>query len=453
MFKKVLIANRGEIAARAAIALNELGIKSVTIYSPIDKDSLFVKLADEAFCVGENEVGSSYLNIQNIISTALVSGCDAIYPGYGFLSENSDFVKICQQESLKFIGPGYKAMESLGNKAYARNFVNRLGIPVIPGSSGDKIETEKVVSEIGFPLMIKASAGGGGKGIRQVNSIEKFHEALEQAQVEAQNGFGSSEIYLEKVINSAKHIELQFVKDQFDNVVVFPERDCSAQRKHQKCIEESPCSHIRNEERKTLIEYVKKIAQNFDYENTGTVEFLMDSKRNFYFMETNARIQVEHSVTEMLTGIDIVKLQIMIAEGKKLPISQNDIQINGVAIEARMNAEIPEKGFNPSSGTINNLYFPTQGMNVRFDTGVMQGSEVPVYYDNMLAKLIVRGTDRSNALSRMQRVLSQTIVEGVQTNLEFLSYLLSCNKFQDGTFTTMFVDEALKDYQMVIEHE
>lgn len=447
MFKKVLVANRGEIAVRAINTLREMGIQTVSIYSTMDKQSYFVKLADESFCVGNARAEESYLNIQNILSVALLSKCDAIYPGYGFLSENADFAEICEKVGIKFIGPSANAMRKVGNKLKALEFVRGLSIPIIPGSLRDIKNLQicqESAKEIGFPLMLKASSGGGGKGIRLVNTKEDLENSYQLAKAEAESSFGNAKIYIEKVIEPAKHIEVQFIKDIHGKYIVFPERDCSMQRKHQKCIEETPCEYISSATRNKIMRYTRKIIENLNYENTGTVEFLVDSKQNVYFMEINARIQVEHGITEELTGVDLVKLQIQVSEGEEILLSQSELQTKKNVMECRINAEIPEENFKPVNGIIKSISLPTQGPGVRIDHCLIVGERIPIFYDNMLAKLIVCGSSRKAAIKKMQRVLSQFCVTGVSNNRTYLLDLLNKPAFIKGSYDTNLLNSKLK---------
>ena len=361
MFSKVLVANRGEIAVRIIRSLKELGIKSVAIYSTVDRESLHVQLADEAVCVGTARPQDSYLNMKNILAAAIGTGVEAIHPGFGFLSENSQFVEMCEAVGITFIGPNSEIIDLMGNKANAREQMQKSGVPVIPGSEGfiETVEEAKeVANKVGYPVLLKAAAGGGGKGIRKVNDDNELTSLFEEAKREAQVSFGDKRMYLEKIMTNVKHIEVQIFRDKQGNVVYFPERDCSVQRNKQKMIEESPCLLITEEQRKELGNIAIKAANAINYVNTGTIEFLMDDQHNFYFMEMNTRIQVEHTVTEMVTGIDLVKAQVKVASGERLPFNQNDIQINGSAIECRINAEDPSKNFMPQVGKVRYLYFP-----------------------------------------------------------------------------------------------
>lgn len=396
MFSKVLVANRGEIAVRIIRSLKELGIKSVAIYSTVDRESLHVQLADEAVCVGTARPQDSYLNMKNILAAAIGTGAEAIHPGFGFLSENSQFVEMCEAVGITFIGPNSEIIDLMGNKANAREQMQKSGVPVIPGSEGfieTVEEAKKVANKVGYPVLLKAAAGGGGKGIRKVNDDNELTSLFEEAKREAQVSFGDKRMYLEKIMTNVKHIEVQIFRDKQGNVVYFPERDCSVQRNKQKMIEESPCLLITEEQRKELGNIAIKAANAINYVNTGTIEFLMDSQHNFYFMEMNTRIQVEHTVTEMVTGIDLVKAQVKVASGESLPFNQNDIQINGSAIECRINAEDPSKNFMPQVGKVRYLYFPVGNLGMRIDSDLYAGWEITPFYDSMIAKVISLGQD------------------------------------------------------------
>ena len=388
MFSKVLVANRGEIAVRIIRSLKELGIKSVAIYSTVDRESLHVQLADEAVCVGTARPQDSYLNMKNILAAAIGTGAEAIHPGFGFLSENSQFVEMCEAVGITFIGPNSEIIDLMGNKANAREQMQKSGVPVIPGSEGfiETVEEAKeVANKVGYPVLLKAAAGGGGKGIRKVNDDNELTSLFEEAKREAQVSFGDKRMYLEKIMTNVKHIEVQIFRDKQGNVVYFPERDCSVQRNKQKMIEESPCLLITEEQRKELGNIAIKAANAISYVNTGTIEFLMDSQHNFYFMEMNTRIQVEHTVTEMVTGIDLVKAQVKVASGERLPFNQNDIQINGSAIECRINAEAPSKNFMPQVGKVRYLYFPVGNLGMRIDSDLYAGWEITPFYDSMIS--------------------------------------------------------------------
>lgn len=444
MFSKVLVANRGEIAVRIIRSLKELGIKSVAIYSTVDRESLHVQLADEAVCVGTARPQDSYLNMKNILAAAIGTGAEAIHPGFGFLSENSQFVEMCEAVGITFIGPNSEIIDLMGNKANAREQMQKSGVPVIPGSEGfiETVEEAKeVANKVGYPVLLKAAAGGGGKGIRKVNDDNELTSLFEEAKREAQVSFGDKRMYLEKIMTNVKHIEVQIFRDKQGNVVYFPERDCSVQRNKQKMIEESPCLLITEEQRKELGNIAIKAANAINYVNTGTIEFLMDSQHNFYFMEMNTRIQVEHTVTEMVTGIDLVKAQVKVASGESLPFNQNDIQINGSAIECRINAEDPSKNFMPQVGKVRYLYFPVGNLGMRIDSDLYAGWEITPFYDSMIAKVISLGQDRHEAIEKVKRILSEMLITGVKTNQSFYLDILKDKNFLDGKVTTEYLEQ------------
>ena len=444
MFSKVLVANRGEIAVRIIRSLKELGIKSVAIYSTVDRESLHVQLADEAVCVGTARPQDSYLNMKNILAAAIGTGAEAIHPGFGFLSENSQFVEMCEAVGITFIGPNSEIIDLMGNKANAREQMQKSGVPVIPGSEGfieTVEEAKKVANKVGYPVLLKAAAGGGGKGIRKVNDDNELTSLFEEAKREAQVSFGDKRMYLEKIMTNVKHIEVQIFRDKQGNVVYFPERDCSVQRNKQKMIEESPCLLITEEQRKELGNIAIKAANAINYVNTGTIEFLMDSQHNFYFMEMNTRIQVEHTVTEMVTGIDLVKAQVKVASGESLPFNQNDIQINGSAIECRFNAEDPSKNFMPQVGKVRYLYFPVGNLGMRIDSDLYAGWEITPFYDSMIAKVISLGQDRHEAIEKVKRLLSEMLITGVKTNQSFYLDILKDKNFLDGKVTTEYLEQ------------
>lgn len=444
MFSKVLVANRGEIAVRIIRSLKELGIKSVAIYSTVDRESLHVQLADEAVCVGTARPQDSYLNMKNILAAAIGTGAEAIHPGFGFLSENSQFVEMCEAVGITFIGPNSEIIDLMGNKANAREQMQKSGVPVIPGSEGfieTVEEAKKVANKVGYPVLLKAAAGGGGKGIRKVNDDNELTSLFEEAKREAQVSFGDKRMYLEKIMTNVKHIEVQIFRDKQGNVVYFPERDCSVQRNKQKMIEESPCLLITEEQRKELGNIAIKAANAINYVNTGTIEFLMDSQHNFYFMEMNTRIQVEHTVTEMVTGIDLVKAQVKVASGENLPFNQNDIQINGSAIECRINAEDPSKNFMPQVGKVRYLYFPVGNLGMRIDSDLYAGWEITPFYDSMIAKVISLGQDRHEAIEKVKRLLSEMLITGVKTNQSFYLDILRDKNFLDGKVTTEYLEQ------------
>lgn len=444
MFSKVLVANRGEIAVCIIRSLKELGIKSVAIYSTVDRESLHVQLADEAVCVGTARPQDSYLNMKNILAAAIGTGAEAIHPGFGFLSENSQFVEMCEAVGITFIGPNSEIIDLMGNKANAREQMQKSGVPVIPGSEGfieTVEEAKKVANKVGYPVLLKAAAGGGGKGIRKVNDDNELTSLFEEAKREAQVSFGDKRMYLEKIMTNVKHIEVQIFRDKQGNVVYFPERDCSVQRNKQKMIEESPCLLITEEQRKELGNIAIKAANAINYVNTGTIEFLMDSQHNFYFMEMNTRIQVEHTVTEMVTGIDLVKAQVKVASGENLPFNQNDIQINGSAIECRINAEDPSKNFMPQVGKVRYLYFPVGNLGMRIDSDLYAGWEITPFYDSMIAKVISLGQDRHEAIEKVKRLLSEMLITGVKTNQSFYLDILKDKNFLDGKVTTEYLEQ------------
>lgn len=445
MFSKILIANRGEIALRIIRACRELGIKTVVVYSEADRYSLPVRLADEAFCIGPPPAVRSYLNFTNIISVAEVSGAEAIHPGYGFLAENAGFAEVCRSCGITFIGPPVEALERMGDKAVARKTVASAGVPVVPGSEEVVVTPDHAVAlakEIGYPVMIKASAGGGGKGMRVVHTPTELKTTLQSAQSEAEAAFGSSEVYLEKYVEEPRHIEFQIVGDQYGNMVYLGERDCSIQRRNQKLIEEAPSVALTPALRKKMGEAALKAAQAGGYCNAGTVEFLLDKNNHFYFIEMNARIQVEHPVTEMVTGRDLVKEQIRIAAGEPLGYKQSDIRLDGWSIECRINAEDPGRNFIPSPGKIT-AFLPPGGPGVRVDTAIYPGYTIPPYYDSLIAKLIVWGRDRDEAIVRMQRSLEEFIIDGVPTTIPFHQRILRNAFFRRGEVYTNFIQRRV----------
>ena len=421
MFNKILIANRGEIAVRIIRACREMGIRTVAVYSEADKDCLHTLLADEAICIGPAPSSQSYLNMERILSATVAMKADAIHPGFGFLSENARFAKLCQQCNITFIGPSAEIINRMGNKSEARNTMMQAGVPVVPGSKEPVYTAEDglvMAKEIGFPVMIKASSGGGGKGMRISRSEEDFTEHFNAAQLESVKGFSDDTMYIEKYIEKPRHVEFQIMGDKFGHVVHLGERDCSIQRRHQKVMEESPCEVISPELRKKMGEVAVKAAKAVNYENAGTIEFLLDKDKNFYFMEMNTRIQVEHPVTELVSGIDLIKEQIRVAAGEPLSVSQEDIQIKGHAIECRINAENPKKHFMPCPGRITNVHIPG-GNGVRVDTHIYNDYKVPANYDSMLMKLIVYDKDRASAIAKMRSALGEVIIEGIETNIDF----------------------------------
>ena len=439
MFTKVLIANRGEIAVRIIRACRELNIPTVAVYSTADRNSMHVLLADESVCIGEAAANQSYLNLANIISAAKNTGADAIHPGYGFLAENAYFAALCQTHDLKFIGPTAQVIEMMGDKVQAREVASQAGVPLVPGSSGainSFEEARQVADKIGYPIMIKASAGGGGKGMRLAHNEASLKEALQTARLEAGTAFGNDEIYMEKYIEEPRHIEIQILADEHGNIVHLGERDCSLQRRNQKLLEESPSTLLDEELRTRMGTVAVELARAAGYTSAGTAEFLVDKNRNFYFIEMNTRIQVEHPVTELVTGIDIVKEQIRIATGMPLTIQQEDVVLRGWAMECRINAEDPDHDFRPSPGRVERYYQPG-GPGVRVDSSIYTGYTIPSYYDSMVAKLIVWGTDRDEAIARMKRALHEFTIEGRKTTIHF-----TCK------FSTMLFSKGRSIYEL-----
>ena len=442
VIKKILIANRGEIAVRIIRACREMGIETVAVYSEADAEALHTKLADEAVCIGPAPSSQSYLSMENIISATVVSGADAIHPGFGFLSENSKFAELCEQCGITFIGPPANVIAKLGNKQEARNTMEAAGVPVIPGSKEPVCEVHTgllLAREIGYPVIIKAALGGGGKGMRVAYSEEEFMQSFQTAQKESQMAFGDDTMYIEHFMEEPRHIEFQILADSYGNVVHLGERDCSIQRNHQKMIEEAPSAALSSKLRKKMGEAAVKAAKAAGYVNAGTIEFLLENNDAFYFMEMNTRIQVEHPVTEWVTGIDLIKEQIRIADGQKLSFAQQDIEINGHAIECRINAENPEKGFRPSPGTITDLHLPG-GKGIRVDSAIYSGCSISPYYDSMVAKLIVWAKNRDEAIQKMQSALGEVIIEGIDTNVDYLYELLNNPVYQSGEFNVNFID-------------
>lgn len=447
MFQKLLIANRGEIAVRIIRACREMGIKTVAVYSQADADALHTQLANESICIGKAEAKDSYLNMERILSATIASGADAIHPGFGFLSENSKFAALCEKCNIAFIGPSARTIEETGNKSEARNAMVRAGVPVIPGTKEPIFTAEagrKFADEIGYPVMIKAALGGGGKGMRVVQNSTDFEKNFQNAQREAENGFGDNSMYIEKYIEHPKHIEFQILADNEGNTIHLGERDCSVQRRHQKMIEESPCTALDEDLREQMGAMAVRAAKAVGYRNAGTVEFLLDSHRQFYFMEINTRIQVEHGVTELVTGIDLVKEQIRIAAGEKLGLRQSDIHLTGHAMEVRINAENPDKNFAPCPGTIQELHIPG-GNGVRIDTAVYPGYIIPPYYDSMIMKVMVYDKDRESALKKMRSTLGEVIIEGVTTNLDFQYEILKNKEFESGAVHTDFIEKNFEE--------
>ena len=452
MFRKILIANRGEIAVRIIRAARELGIATVAVYSTADKEALHTLLADEAVCIGPAKSTESYLNMNAVLSAAVLTGAEAIHPGFGFLSENSKFATMCEEVGIKFIGPSGAVMDLMGDKINERAQMIKANVPVIPGSSGEVHTSDEalaVAEKIGYPVMLKASAGGGGKGIRKVEKVEDLVAAFESASREAKAAFGNGAMYMERVIYPARHIEVQILADQHGHVVHLGERDCSLQRNNQKVLEESPSVAIGKTLRQKIGEAAVRAAKSVGYENAGTIEFLFDEdKREFYFMEMNTRVQVEHPITEFVTGVDIVKEQIKIAAGQELSFNQEDIHITGHAIECRINAENPAFNFAPSPGKISNLYLPSGGVGLRVDSAVYPGYTIPPYYDSMIAKIIVHGENRFDALMKMQRALYELEIDGIVTNSGFQLDLISDPHVIAGDYDTAFLMEKfLPAYQ------
>ena len=451
MFDKILIANRGEIAVRIIRACREMGIKTVAVFSEPDREALHTQLADEAVCIGSAKVHDSYLNMNNIICAAVEKKVQAIHPGFGFLSENSTFAAMCEECNIKFIGPSAQVIDALGNKSNARDMMIKAGVPVIPGSDGvieDAGKAHEVAKKLGYPVMVKASAGGGGKGIRIVRSEEELEEAFESARSETIKAFGDDKMYMEKLVEKARHVEVQVLGDSHGNVIHLGERDCSLQRKNQKVLEEAPCPVLPENVREKMCNSAVLAAKAAGYQSAGTIEFLYDeASQEYYFMEMNTRIQVEHPITEMVTGVDIVKEQINIADGKKLSFSQKDIKINGCSIECRINAENPSRNFAPCPGLIDYLLIPAGGLGIRVDTAVYEGYEIPPFYDSMIAKVIVHGNNRKEAISKMKRALYEFIIDGIDTNIEFQNSILNNPDYQKGNFNTSFLESFLEEWK------
>src|SRR6202158_573903 len=445
MFKKILIANRGEIAVRVIRACHEMGIAAVAVYSDVDRASLHVRKADEAYPIGAPAASESYLNIQKILDVAARSGADAIHPGYGFLSENAKFARACVDAGVKFIGPTAAAMDAMGSKNRARQAMERAGVPFVPGTSRglESFEqAEEVAARIGYPVMLKAAAGGGGKGMRLVHAPEELKSALEGARSEAERSFGDSEVYIEKAILNPRHIEMQILADEHGNTVYLGERECSLQRRHQKVVEEAPSPIVDPDMRRKMGEVAVRVAQAAGYTNAGTVEFLVDQQKNFYFLEMNTRLQVEHPVTELVTGLDLVHLQIRIAAGERLPFTQDEVIIRGHAIECRIYAEDPDNNYFPSPGKITLLLLPS-GPGIRRDSGMYEGWNVPMDYDPLLAKLIGYGTDRDQAIGRLRRALYEYFVAGIKTNISLFQRILRDADFRAGRLDTGYLDRLL----------
>lgn len=445
MYNRILIANRGEIALRVIRACREIGIETVAVFSEADRESAHVRLANQAFCIGPPRSKDSYLRIEQIISAAEVSGAEAIHPGYGFLSENAHFNEVCRSSGFDFIGPSPEAMERLGDKNSARAMALSAKVPVVPGSEGllsDEFHAVQTAREIGYPVLIKATAGGGGKGMRIAENEAALRTAFHQAQAEAQAAFGNAGVYLEKLVLQPRHVEVQIIADRYGKVCHLYERDCSVQRRHQKLIEESPSPLLSSKTRTAICEAAARLVATARYENAGTVEFIVDKDGNFYFIEVNARIQVEHPVTEQVTGIDLIQTQILVAAGQSLPFSQEDIQLQGASIECRINAEDPARGFQPCPGLIKHLFVPG-GLGVRFDSHVHAGYRVPPYYDSMIGKLIVHKPTRDEAIACMLRALSELEVDGISTTAQFQKRVLQHADFRAGTIDTKWVEREL----------
>ena len=446
MIRKILIANRGEIAIRIIRACREMGIETVAVYSEADREALHTQLADEAVCIGPAAAKDSYLNMEQIISATMITGADAIHPGFGFLSENSQFAKLCEACHITFIGPDSDIIARLGNKAVARQTMVDAGVPVIPGCQKaltDVKEALEIAKGIGFPVIVKAVLGGGGKGMRVAANEDEFEFQFNMAQRESANAFGDDTMYIERFVENPRHVEIQIMADSHGNVVALGERDCSVQRNHQKLIEESPSPAIDEETRRKMNEYAVLAAKTVGYTNAGTIEFIVDPKGNFYFMEMNTRIQVEHGVTEMVTGTDLIIEQIRVAMGEELSFKQEDIRIKGHAIECRINAEIPEKNFMPSPGVVQHMHLPA-GNGVRVDTALYTGYKIPSEYDSMIAKVIVHAPDREAALQKMRSALDEMVVMGVETNLDFQYQIMKNQVFCDGKADTGFIENVLK---------
>ena len=446
MLRKVLIANRGEIAVRIIRACREMGIRTVAIYSEADKNALHTTLADEAICIGPAPSAKSYLNMKAILEAACLTGADSIHPGFGFLSENASFAKICEEMGIKFIGPKSKLIELLGNKSKAKETMKKAGVPVVRGSEGllaSKKQAVELAEEIGYPVMLKASAGGGGRGIRVAYSKDELEKEYDLVRQEAKISFNDDSIYLEKFIENPRHVEIQVLADEKGNCVHLGERDCSVQRRNQKVLEESPSGILDSKTRTKMGEVAVKAVKEIGYTNAGTIEFLVDKNLDFYFMEMNTRVQVEHPVTEMVTGIDIIKEQIKIASGEKLTFTQKDIKFTGHSMEARINAENPEKNFMPCPGIITGLHLPG-GNGVRVDTAIYSGYTVPPTYDSMLAKIIVHGKDRNESIAKLKSAIAELVVEGIQTNADFILKILANKDFVNNNYDTSFIQKLLR---------
>ncbi len=446
MFKKVLIANRGEIAVRIIRACREMGIKTVAVYSTADKDALHTQLADEAICIGKPKASDSYLNMVNILSACIVTRAEAIHPGFGFLSENADFARLCEECNIKFIGPSANVIDLMGNKSNARDTMIKAKVPVVEGSDGvieDVKEIHEFCKKYGFPILIKASSGGGGKGIRIVNDFDEIDSNYDSAKQEAKLAFGDDSVYIERVILNARHIEVQILGDNHGNVCHLYERDCSLQRRNQKVLEEAPAFVLSDEKRKEICELAVRAGRAVNYSNAGTIEFLYETKsQNIYFMEMNTRVQVEHPVTELITGVDIVQEQIRVAYGEELSFKQEDIKIDGFAIECRINAEDVNNNFQAQAGNVS-IYLAPAGYNVRVDSAIYQDYFIPPFYDSMIAKIIVKGRTRQEAIARMQRCLYECVVEGIKTNIDFQCMILENQNYINCEFDTKFLEREV----------
>lgn len=446
MFKKILIANRGEIAVRIIRACRELGVRCIAVYSTADRNSLHAQIADEAVCIGPAATKDSYLNMNAIIQAAINTGAEAIHPGFGFLSENAEFARLCEKNNIVFIGPSYKSIEMLGDKAAAKETMASAGVPVIPGSKGvvtSLAEAKEIAGKAGYPVLVKASAGGGGRGIRRVEKPAELESQIIAAQQEAKNFFGDDSVYIEKFLVNPHHVEIQIIADTHGNYIYLGERDCSMQRRNQKVLEECPSPIVSDELRRKMGEAAVTAAKQSGYYNAGTIEFLVDENRDFYFMEMNTRIQVEHPITEEVTGFDLVKAQIRIAAGEELGLKQEEVRMHGHAIECRINAENPELDFRPSPGTIRSLYTPG-GPGIRIDSAVYQGYTITPYYDSMIGKLIAHGANREEAIMKMKWALSEFIVEGVDTNIDFQLELIKRQEFRDGNYDNGFLGRYME---------
>ena len=443
MLKKVLIANRGEIAVRVIRACREMGIRTVAIYSEADKEALHVSLADEAICVGPAPSSKSYLNMKAILEAACLTGADSIHPGFGFLSENNTFAKICEEMGIKFIGPDYRLIELLGNKSKAKETMKNAGVPVVPGSNGlikSKDEAISLAEEIKYPVMLKASSGGGGRGIRVAYNKEQLEKEYDLVKQEAKISFNDDSLYLEKFVENPRHVEIQVLADEYGNCVHLGERDCSVQRRNQKVLEETPSPILDENTRRKMGEVAVNAVKKIGYTNAGTIEFLVDKNKNFYFMEMNTRVQVEHPVTEMVTGIDIIKEQIKIASGEYLSFKQKDIIFTGHSLEVRINAEDPDKNFMPCPGTITDLHLPG-GNGIRIDTAIYPGYKIPPTYDSMIAKIIVHGKDRNESIAKMKSAISELVIDGIKTNTDFILKILEDEDFKNNNYDTSFISK------------